>query len=134
MDLLAIFAALQQAIVDLQAKLAEAQAALEVEKKTSFDAGFAAGVASVSPGNDKVFSQAELEAAVAQAKAELQLVVDGLLAEIAPLKDQLAQIPALIEAGKVEAVLALKAELKAKYEEAQLAEKSAEDAFASLLA
>jgi len=65
MDIIATINALLASLADLQAKLADASAALVIEKKLSYDEGFAAGVASVQAGDPaKVFTQADLDAAV----------------------------------------------------------------------
>lgn len=65
--LIASLTALSAQVVELQAKLADANAAVDAEKKVSYDQGFAAGVASVPVVGDpsKVFSQEDLDKAVA---------------------------------------------------------------------
>lgn len=101
MDLLKILQDLVATINVLQAQLADVPAALEAAKKLSYDEGFAAGVASVPPPvSDKIFSQEELDAKLAEAIeplekkiVELQVVVDGIDAlvklELAKQKEDL---------------------------------------------
>ena len=71
MNILEIFAQLQALVSELQAKIEEQSASLEAEKQASYDEGFAAGAASV--GSDKIYSQAELDAAIAQARLNSKL-------------------------------------------------------------
>ena len=60
-----------------------------------YDAGFADGVASVpaSPGG---FSQADMDAAVAAGKAELQLQVENLMLQLSLDEAKIAQVKALL--------------------------------------
>jgi ribosomal protein L18E len=75
---------------ELIAKLQDAQAAIAVEKKASYDEGFAAGVASVPvvvvPGDVTPFGQADIDAAVSAA----------LLATKAAIKAKLDEVEALV--------------------------------------
>ena len=115
---------------DLIAKLADAQAALEAEKKLSYDAGFAAGVASMQVNSEKVYSQAELDAAVVVAVEKAILPYQN---EVELFRVQLEDLKANLEAKVQAAVLVFKAELLAKYEAAQAAEAGAEEGFKELL-
>lgn len=87
----------------LVAQLADAQKAADDLAKAKFDEGFAAGVASVPPPSDKIFSQAELDAAVAAAVAPVQAQLDGVVAELAGLKEAFAAFKAA-ELEKVKAL------------------------------
>ena len=94
---------LLQILKDLQAQLANVEALVAVEKQASYDAGFAAGVASVT-GNDKVYSQAEFDAKLAEAvsplQAELAVVkaeVEGLKAEVLKASELVAKYAAFID-------------------------------------
>ena len=99
-SLVNLLTALSSSITALQAQLVDAQAAA----KSQYDAGFAAGAASVpvTPPSDKIYSQADLDAAVAAAVAPLQAQVSALQAQVDALPQQIA-----------DAVAAAKAELKA---------------------
>lgn len=90
MDIIALINNLVAQLADLQVKLADAQAALDAEKKASYDIGFQQGQDSrvgeiealkaeieelkKNQGGDpeKVFTQADLDSAVAQAVAALK--------------------------------------------------------------
>lgn len=138
MNILEIFAQLQALVSELQAKIEEQSASIEAEKQASYDEGFAAGAASV--GSDKIYSQAELDAAIAQAKAELEaqngdlmVQLDGVKAQVLSLESQFAELQASVETKVSEAVAAFKADLLAKYEAAQAAESEIEASIADLL-
>lgn len=123
MDLLAL-------LQDVVLKLAQAEALLAAEKKASFDAGFAAGVASVSGGSDKIYSQEELDAAVAAALAPVK-------EELVLLKEEIAQLKAAFQAEKdkavADALVAFKAALAKEYADRQVVESELETGFAMLL-
>jgi hypothetical protein len=119
---------------ELAAKLADAQAALDLEKKKSYDEGFAAGVASVLPGTDKVYSQEELNAAVLAAKEGLQLEIDSLKAELEVAKADLEKLKADLDVKVEEAKAALKVELLAKLDAQQAAESESEAALRAEIA
>lgn len=119
-NILDLLNALQSNIAALSQQLADAQAAVDQVGKDKYAEGFAAGVASVPPVvSDKIYSQAELDAALAP-----------LQSQVAALQSQVDGVPAQIDA----AIAAFKADLKAKYEAAQAAEGQAEADFASFLA
>lgn len=86
----------------LVAQLADAQKAADDLAKAKYDEGFAAGVASVGPG-DKLYSQAELDAKVAEAVAAVQVQLDGVAAELEALKAAFAAFKAA-ELDKVKAL------------------------------
>jgi hypothetical protein len=88
---------LVQLFQELLAKLADARAALEAEKQASYDAGFAAGVQSVS-GNDKVYSQAEFDAKLAEALAPVLAQIESLKVEVAKASELVAKYDAAIQA------------------------------------
>jgi len=111
---------LQGTIQELQAKLANAQA----EAQNLYNKGFADGVASVpvAPVNDKLYSQVEMDAALADLKSQLA----SMQAQIDELK--LAQDTAVNNA-----VSALKSSLAEKYAALMVVEQQAETGFADLL-
>lgn len=135
MDLFALFEQFKKVIADLQAQLVDVEAGVDAAKKAAYDAGFADGVASVPPPvpGDKIYSQEELDAAVAAAKVELQKQVDELSAKVAELEVKLADVDAVVAAKVEEAIKAFKADLKAKYVAAQEAESKDEADFGALL-
>ncbi len=123
-DMIANIAALQTALQDAEATLADA-------KKASYDEGFAAGVASVPvidppPASDKIYSQAELDAAVATAVVVVQAKVDELQAQV-------DSFPGVIDAKIAEAMATFKADLLAKYKDLEVALQTAETGFEDLL-
>lgn len=122
-DLLNLLNTLAETIEGLKTQLADAQAALDVASKQSYDNGFAAGVASVA---DKIYSQVEMDAAIEAAVAPLKLEIEAMKLEIEALKLQVE------EQGKA-AVAAFKAEMLAKYEEMQVVETEAETGFKEFL-
>jgi hypothetical protein len=123
----------QEMIVDLKSKLDELSAQVEQEKTDKYNEGFAAGVASMNNGSDKIYSQAELDAQLQPLKdqvAAMQSQIDSLQASVDALP---GQIDAAKLAGKEEGKVELKAELKAAYEAQQVAESQGETGFGSLL-
>lgn len=122
MNLLEQLVALVASIGELQQKLADAQAAADELAKAKFDEGFAAGVASVNVGSDKIYSQVELDAKIAE-------VVAPLDAKIVELQVKVDEIPSLIESAKID----LKSELLEKFKAAQGAETELEKAFEDIL-
>lgn len=122
MNLLEQLVALVASIGELQQKLADAQAAADELAKAKFDEGFAAGVASVNVGSDKIYSQVELDAKIAE-------VVAPLDAKIVELQVKVDEIPSLIESAKID----LKSELLEKFKAAQDAETELEKAFEDIL-
>lgn len=128
MDLITLFNLLQQTIADLQAKLMDAQAALDLEKKASYDLGFADGVASVpvQPISDKIYSQAEFDAKLAEGLSTMQLELDGVKAQFEALKGSVdAQIKSAVDAKL--------GELKAAYDSMLVIENQAETGFGDML-
>lgn len=102
MELVTLLQNLSTTIASLQLQLVDAQAALDVQVKASYDKGFAEGVASVvlPPASDKIYSQAEL---------------DKVLAEtVGPLQEQVNGIPALVDQKVVEALTQFKTDLLVK--------------------
>ena len=123
-----LFNLLQQTIADLQTKLMDAQAALEIEKKLSYDQGFADGVASVpvQEVSDKIYSQAEFDAKLAEGLSALQLELEGVKAQFESLKGSVdAQIKAAVDAKLME--------LKAAYDNMLVIENQAETGFGDML-
>jgi hypothetical protein len=119
-----------QQLQDLAAKIQDAANSLNAEKQKSYDEGFAAGVASVGPANDKIYSQEELNQKISEEVQLLQGQIDLLNSKVAELE----AVPAVdVEAVKAEAKAELKAELKAKYEAQQVAESLGETGFAAEL-
>lgn len=110
-QLLETLATLQQQAID--AKLLVDQA---------YQKGFTDGVASVVIPVDKIYSEEELQAKIAEAVAPLQKKIEELEAVVAGVDQKIADGVALF-----------KAELLAKYEELQVAETAAEVGFAELL-
>lgn len=128
MDLTAILAAieaLKAQVVSLE--LAQAEKLAQVAKE-EYDKGFAAGAASVVPGVDKIYSQADLDQAVAAAVALVKAELEAVKAEAQAVKLELealkAGLPQQLEAAKAE----VKAEVLAKYKAAQEAESQLEKA------
>jgi hypothetical protein len=115
MDLLKMLQDLVAKLSELQAQLADVPAALEAAKKLSYDEGFVAGVASVPvvvPG-DKIFSQAELDAKIAEVVAPLEKKVSDLELVVAGMDQKV-----------LDAVMAAKADLLAKIKDLELKEES----------
>lgn len=106
----------------LKAQLVDAQVAAQA----NYDAGFAAGVASVG-GGDKLFTQADLDKAVADAVAPLNVSIAALQAQIDAVP---AQIADAVSAAKAK----LKALVVAAYDEAQSAEGAVEGSLREKLA
>ena len=122
MDLLQLLQGLMGSIAELQAKLQDAESQLAIEKKASYDAGFADGVASVVVDPEKKFSQADLDKAVSDAVLPLQ-------DQVAALQAQVDGLPSLV----AEEVAKVKASLLASYEAQQVVENDSETGFKDLL-
>lgn len=125
--------ALAAVIADVQVIADQAKADGVLEGKASRDAEVASLMAeiealkaAVPPVSDKIFSQAELDAAVAGAVEPLKSQVVALQAEIEALK-------ADVEAKIAQAVVDVKAALLAAYDESQVVESKIETGFADLL-
>lgn len=125
MEIIKLLQDLAASVAALQAQLADAQAAADSIAKEAYDKGFADGVASV-PTSDKLYSQEELDAAIAAA-------VGPLNEKVAELQAQVDSFPAQIDQKVQEAVAALKADLLAKYEAAQADEGDLENSVRELL-
>lgn len=77
----------------LKAQAADAAALVEMEKKSSYDLGFADGVKSV-PVSTKVYDQAEVDAMIEAAVAPIKADVDAKALEIETLKTKVAELEA----------------------------------------
>lgn len=123
MDLLKLLQDLVAQLAALQAQLSDVPKALEDAKKLSYDEGFKAGVASVPvPVSDKIYSQAELDKAVADAVAPMQVQIEDLKAQVATIDQK-------VLAGMAQ----MKADLLVKYKELEVALVASETGFEDLL-
>ena len=124
MDLIQMLNDLVAKINDLSAKLADAQVALDEQIKIAYDKGYNDGVASVPAPvpSDKIYSQEELDAAIAAS-------MEPLVAKIAELDAVVAGIDQKI----ADAVVGMKAELMAKFQELKAKEDGIEVEFEELL-
>jgi len=102
----------------------EAVAELPTELQAKYDAGVAAGAE--AGGIDKIYSQAELDKRLADQASEYETT-------IGELNTQVSMFPTQLEQARTEAVAAKMAELKAAYEQAQVAESQGETGFGALL-
>lgn len=127
MDLVKLLNDLVANIAALQLQLADAQASADALAKTKYDEGFAAGVASVPvlPPSDKIFSQADLDAAVAGA-------VEPIKSQIVELQAKVDSIQAALDA-KAQELVDFKAALLAAYEAKEVVESNIETGFKDLL-
>lgn len=75
---------------------------------------------------DKLYSELEMNQIISDEKAPLEQALNDM-------QNMLNDVPNQIEAAKNEAVLELKAALKAQYESQQVAESQSETGFKSLL-
>ncbi len=125
MDLALLLNGLVASINELQAKLADANNAAQELANQKYEEGFAAGVASV-PVSEKIYTQAELDAAV-------QASVLPLQEQIVSLQAQVDGMQAQIDAKVAEAMALFKADLLAKYEAQQVVESDSETGFKDLL-
>jgi hypothetical protein len=116
---------------EISSGLDELKAGVPAELQGQYSKGYADGVASVvNPGDpSRIFTQADLDAAVAGAKAADQVTIDGLNASIASLEAQVADVPAKVQAGIDAGVAAIKSELLSAYDAAQVAESAVETGF-----
>lgn len=127
MDIVKLLQDLTASIAALQAQLVDAQAAADSIAKENYDKGFEDGVASVPPPvSDKIYSQAELDAAVAGAVGPLQ-------EQIASLQEQVSAMQGQIDQKVADAVALVKADLLAKYKDLEVALQVAETGFEDLL-
>lgn len=116
----------QTQLVSIQTQLGDVQVSADADVKESYDKGFADGKLSMGNGEDKLYSQVELDTALENATKPLSDQIAALQVQIDDLK---VQIDAAKEAGKAE----LKASLKAAYEAQQVAESEGETGFGALL-
>jgi hypothetical protein len=123
------FATIASGIEDVKSGVA-------AEMAGEYSRGYADGVASVvNPGDPtRVFTQADLDNAVAGAKAADQVVIDGLNSSIAAMQIEIDGIPAKVALGVASGMDSAKAELLAAYDAAQVAETSVETGFREKLA
>lgn len=104
MDLIQMLNNLIAQISELQAKLVDAQKALDEQVKAAYDKGFADGVNSVQvPPSDKIYSQEDLDNAVKLAVEPLQIKITELEGVVAGFDAKLA-----------EEIMKVKAEIKSK--------------------
>jgi hypothetical protein len=123
MNILEQLAALGALLADLGVKLEESQKALDEATKAAYDKGFADGVKSVVvEPSDKIFSQEEADALVAEAVLPLEKKIKELEVVIAGIDKLVA-----------DKLADFKAELLAKYNDLQVAETAAEVGFGDLL-
>lgn len=83
--------------------------------------------------SDKLYSQAELEEFLAEAKASFEAKVAELESKSTEMQSQIDAFPGQLDEAKSTAKSELKAELKSKYEEQQVAESDSETGFSDLL-
>lgn len=137
MDIIALLNDLMAKMAALQSALADAGAAADQIAKESYDKGysvgldkgFADGVASVPSGpppSDKIFSQEEFDAKLAEALQPIKAELEGVKADLESVK-------ASFEQEKANVVAAVKADLLAKYQEMIAQEQQAESGFGELL-
>jgi SMC interacting uncharacterized protein involved in chromosome segregation len=144
MDLLALLNNLVATINELNTKLVDAQAAADQLAQVKFQEGADSKNAEIEAlkaeiealkagGAEKKFSQSEVDAFVLEATAPLQVKVDELGLKVNELDQKLAEFDAQkaveIEAAVSGAKVSLKAELLAKYKEAQAKESEVESIF-----
>lgn len=108
----------------------QALSELPAELNGEFERGYQLGKAEGSePDADKIFTQQDLDDAVAAATGLKQLEVDQLTADKAAMQLVIDSIPSSIDEAKSQ----LKAELRAIYAEEQAAENEAEGRFMAAL-
>lgn len=116
---------LKNANESAQLSLVGADQQLADELKASYDAGYAAGLAAAS-GSDKIYSQLEVDAKIAEAIAPLQFQINDLGMKLdAAIADKDASI--------AQALIDLKASLLAQLELEQASELALKESFKSLL-
>lgn len=123
--------ALKADVTEIETQETEYAAEIKAAEEKGFEEGLAqAGQAN---GEDKIYSDAEVNQIIADTKAPLEQKIGELELTIATLQGQIADHPALVETAKSEAVAAFKAELLAKYDEQQAQETASEAGIAELL-
>ena len=116
---------LKNALDAAQLSLSGSDQQLADELKASYDAGYAAGLAAAS-GSDKIYSQAEVDAKIAESIAPLQLQINDLSLKLeAAIADKDASI--------AQSLSDLKASLLAQLELEQASELALKESFKSLL-
>lgn len=112
----------------VDAVVVEHELVLAEEVKRAEEKGFDEGLKQAGQlgGSDKIYSDAEVQVFLKEKQDE----IDALKAQMKLAEDEL---PGKLEVAKVEAVAAFKLELKAKYEEQQVAETAGETDFLGLL-
>ncbi len=134
MDIVKMLQDLAASIAALTSQLSDAQAAADAIAKTAYDKGFVDGVASVPPPvNDKIYSQAELDAAVASAVAPLNETVAAMQVQLADLQAVVDGMAGKIDEAVTASLVAFKAQLTAAYEAQQVVESESETGFKDLL-
>lgn len=131
-QILAVIAELQKQVVELQAAKDQEIALLKEEHAAAlvvkYDEGFAAGVKSVQEGQEKIYSQAELDEKLALKESEVKNLflpqiaeLEGKVAELVSAKEEIQNKFLALEAGipvmVADAVKAAKLEVIAKIEE-----------------
>lgn len=127
MDLVKVLQDLVASVSALQAQLLDAQVGLDAAVKQGYDKGFSDGVMSVASGStqpitDKIYSQVEMDAAVASLNEKVSLLQ-------VQLDEAIASIPVKIQ----EAIVIYKADLAQKYADMEVAEQALETGFSDLL-
>ena len=116
---------LKSAVESAQLSLVGADQQLADELKASYDAGYAAGLAAAS-GSDKIYSQVEVDAKIAEAIAPLQFQINDLSMKLdAAVADK--------DASVAQAILNLKSSLLSQLEAEQATEFSLIESFKGLL-
>lgn len=119
----ALVAPVQQALTDLPAEL-----------QAKYDEGFLAGKADESEPDDTIFTQADLDNAVASAKAPLEATITQLNESVALMQTQIAELQGSVESQVKAAREQLVSEIEASFQESQTSENEAEGKFAQMLA
>lgn len=114
----------QEKLEQIVALAQQASAELPVELQAKYDQGFTEGAASV--GSDVIYTQAELDAKLAEQASTYET-------QIAELQAQVDAFPEQLEVEKTKAVAAKMAQLKTAYETQQVAESQGETGFGSML-
>lgn len=136
---------LKAQIEALQLQLADTSAAAAQIASENYDKGFADGVASMQ--SDKIYSQAELDAAIASVKSEMQLVIDGLNIQVLEAQTKVGDMQLVIDGMKAEldalkgdiskqveaAIEGFKADLRSQFDAEVEAENALEAGFRKLL-
>ena len=129
--------AMAEVVAQHAAAMAEAEAAKIAFGESEYTRGFTAGVDS---DGEKIYTQADMDAAKAESDAKLEELRVAVEAErvsfqeqINALSQQLSDLDASIPGKIADAVAEFKAVLKAEYANQQVAESEGETGFGSLL-